>query len=94
LIGKHVDRSFAVVSNHFVQKAFEGVDKWFWGIRSRSSAEGRMRVILNDEFGKFAGRTPEGLLCNKQCCFNASHSRTRRKEIAIYHYPTAAGNSF
>jgi hypothetical protein len=87
LLGKRVGGSFPVVPDHFVHKAFEVGDKRFWGVRDGSSSEWRMWVILDHEFGKFAGGAPERLFRNEQRSFETSHPWPRRKEIAIYHDP-------
>ena len=93
-VGKDLDCSLSVVSDHLFHEAFEAFDKRFWGICDRSGAERWMRVVLDDELCKFTGCTPEGLLRDEQCRFEASNSRASREEITIYDDPGAARDSF
>jgi len=79
LAGEYGDGASSVMSDHFVQEAFEAVDKSFWGIRDRSGAERRMWVVLDDEFGKFTSRPPKGLLRDEQCRFETSYPFPKRR---------------
>jgi hypothetical protein len=94
LAGEYFDGAFSLMSDHFVHEVFEAGDKRFWGIVDRSGAERRMRVVLDDEFGKFTGRPPERLRRDEQCRFETSYAGAGGKEIAIHHHANAARDSF
>ena len=82
------------MSDHFVHEAFKARDQSFGGIRGVSGAKRRVGVVLDDEFGKFTGSTPEGLLCDEQCCFETSDAGASREQVAIDDNAGATVNGF